>query len=147
MEFHSFLLPKGTVNPFRAAICIAMTESLQEEKDLISFFDARGCVCAATMISGSDGTALRKITGNVIGACLNAGVIEKKHSHVHALGHAIQEAVLGTRLDSSVWQNCRFKIGVARADNRIAVGIYGDLGFHELSSHKTIGGGYQILGA
>ena len=85
--------------------------------------------------------------GNVIGACLNGGLIERRQAHIHPLAHAVQEAVLGTRLDSSVGQNCRLKVGIARRGDAIAVVMYGDLGFHECSSHKTVGGGFQILGA
>ncbi len=146
MDFVRYLLPDEQANPFRAAVQIAMTGSIEEEKEIIAFFSRHECRCAATMISGNDTEALRRITGNVIGACLNANVIERKRAHIHPLAHAVQEATLGTRLDSSVWQNCRLKIGVVRKGNCIAVAIYGDLGFHEYSSHKTIGGGFQILG-
>ena len=146
MNQFDYLLPKGEVNPFRAAIQVAMTSTIEEEKEMIAFFHQRDCHCAATMLSGSDNETLRKITGNVVGASLNAGLIERKHAHIHPLGHAVEEAVDGTRLDSSVGQNCRLKIGIARKDNMIAVAIYGDMGFHECSSHKTVGGGYQILG-
>ena len=146
MNSSAYLLSKGEPNPFRAAILLAMTETIEEEKDLIAFFRQHNCYCVATMLSGNDKDTLRKITGNIVGAGLNAGIIERKHAHIHPLGHAIEEAVDGTRLDSSVGQNCRFKIGIARKGNAIAVAIYGDLGFHECSSHKTIGGGFQILG-
>ena len=146
MELLNFIIPRGEVNPFRAAICLAMTEGLEEEKELITLFQRYDCFCAATMLSGSDRDTLRKITGNVVGACLNSGIIQRKHAHLHPLGHAVEEAVDGTRLDSSVEQNSRLKIAIARKDNRIAVAIYGDMGFHECSSHKTIGCGYQILG-
>jgi len=146
MDLLNYVIPNGKVNPFRAAICVAMTESLEDEKELISLFQQYDCLCAATMLSGSDKETLRKITGNVVGACLNSKLIQRKHAHIHPLGHAVEEAVDGTRLDSSVEQNSRLKIGIARKDNMIAVAIYGDMGFHECSSHKTIGCGYQILG-
>lgn len=147
MELLDFMAPGGKADPFRAAICVAMASTMEEEKETIALFRKYGCLCVATMLSGSDKDALNKITGNVVGACLNAGLIERKHAHIHPLGHAVEEAVDGTRLDSSVGQNSRLKIGIARKDDRIAVAIYGDMGFHECSSHKTIGGGYQILGA
>ena len=146
MNPSNILMPRGEVNPFRAALHIAMTDTMEEEKEMIAFFCQYGCQCAATMLSGNDKETLRKITGNVVGACLNAGLIERKQAHIHPLGLAIEQAVDGTRLDSSVGQNCRFKIGIVRKGNVIAVAIYGDLGFHECSSHKTVGGSFQILG-
>lgn len=140
------LIPGEKPEAFRSAIYLAMTDSLEEEKAMIDYFRQHECYCAATMLSGSDKDTLRKITGNVVGASLNAGIIERKHAHIHPLGHAIEEAVAGTRLDSSVGQNSRLKVAIARKDNTIAVAIYGDMGFHECSSHKTVGGGYQVLG-
>ena len=137
----------GGENPFRAALLIAMTESMEQENRLIDYFAGRGCRCTATMVNGTHGEALRRVIGNVIGACLNGGLIERRQAHIHPLAHAVQEAVLGTRLDSSVGQNCRLKVGIARRGDAIAVVMYGDLGFHECSSHKTVGGGFQLLGA
>lgn len=132
--------------PFRVAVNLAMTESIEEEKALIDFFEKHAYRCVATLISGNEAVALRKVIGNVVGACLNAGIVERKKSHIHPLAHAVQEAVQGTRLDSAVSKNCRLKIGIVRKEYSLAVAIYGDLGFHEFSSHKTIGGGFQYLG-
>ncbi len=146
MELTEYMIPRKEISPLRAAVFIAMSDSMEEEKELIQLFRRYGCLCTATMINGNDSEALRRITGNAIGASLNAGFIERKKTHIHPLAHAIQEAVLGTRLDSSIGQNCRLKMGIVRQGCEIAVAIYGDLGFHECSSHKTIGGGYQILG-
>ena len=146
MELLDYMIPQGKLSPLRAAIYIAMTDTMDEEKELIQTFRQYGCLSTATMVNGNDSEALRRITGNAIGASLNAGLIERKKTHIHPLAHAIQEAVLGTRLDSSIGQNCRLKMGIVRQGCEIAVAIYGDLGFHECSSHKTIGGGYQILG-
>ena len=146
MDIERYLLSGEQPDVFRTATHLAMTESLEEEKEMISFFNEHGYRCTATIISGGDLEALRKVTGNVIGACLNAGLIEKNKLHIHPLGHAIEQAILGTRLDSSVSQNCRFKVAIVRRDSFIAVVAYGDLGFHEFSSHKTIGGSFQVLG-
>ncbi|MCI8815667.1 MAG: hypothetical protein HFF16_00635 [Angelakisella sp.] len=146
MDLMNYIVPKGEISPLRAAVFIAMTDTMEEEKELILSFRRYHCLCTATMVNGNDSEALRRITGNAIGASLNAGLIERKKTHIHPLAHAIQEAVLGTRLDSSIGQNCRLKMGIVRQGCEIAVAIYGDLGFHECSSHKTIGGGYQILG-
>ena len=146
MNLKHFLLPGEEVNVFRAAMLISMTDTIEEEKELMDFFSKRDCRCAAVMISGSDAEALKKINHTVVGACLNAGVIQKTRSYIHPLVHGVHEATLGTRLDSSIWQNCRLKVSVVRKGNNIAVVIYGDLGFNELSSHKTVGGSFQILG-
>ena len=146
MILQEYLFSEQDTDVFRAALMLAMTRDLKEEKELMGFLVSSGFQCAATMLSGNDLDALRRITGNVIGAALNVGVIEKKRSHIHPLGHAIEEAARGSRLDSSVGQNCRLKVGVVRKQDRISVVIYGNIGFHECSSHTTVGGGFQILG-
>lgn len=33
-----------------------------------------------------------------------------------------------------------------RYEDQISISIYGDLAIHELSAHKTVGVGFQILG-
>ena len=146
LNLEKYLLSTPEVHCVRAATIIAMSESVEDEKGLIAFYQKHGCKCVATMITGADNKALREATGNVVGACLNSNIIERKKEHIHPLGHAIQEAIVGTRLDSSLGQNCRIKVAIVRRGNRLAVSMYGDLGFHEMSSHKTIGCGYQILG-
>ena len=147
MSLDEIIFPASSeVDPLRAAVFLAMSSSLEEEHKIIEILRSRGCLCVATMVTGSDAKALREVNNNVLGACLNAGVIERKHEHAHPLTHAVNEAVLGTRLDSSTSQNCRLKVGVVRIGNKIAVAMFGNLGFHELTSHTTIGAGYQILG-
>ena len=147
MNLETLLFPASAeIDPLRAAVILAMTSTLEEEHQILEILRSRGCLCVATMVTGSDAKALREVNNNVLGACLNAGVVERKHEHGHPLAHAVNEAVLGTRLDSSTSQNCRLKAGVVRCGNKIAVAMFGNLGFHELTSHTTIGAGYQILG-
>ena len=50
------------------------------------------------------------------------------------------------RVTREISQNCRLKVGVIRYEDQISISIYGDLAIHELSAHKTVGVGFQILG-
>ena len=79
-------------------------------------------------------------------ACLNANIIEKKKAHIHPVVHALHEAMDTARVTREISQNCRLKVGVIRYEDQISISIYGDLAIHELSAHKTVGVGFQILG-
>ena len=50
------------------------------------------------------------------------------------------------RITREISQNCRLRVGVARYEDQISISIYGDIAIHELSAHKTVGVGFQILG-
>lgn len=145
MNYEEFLFEDSN-DPQRAAIMIAMTQNLEQEKEMIRIFRQWGVESVATMVSGHNSVVYPKIVNSVVGMCLNAGLIEKKTSHIHPVVHAIQEASIASRLQCDVSQNCRLKIAAVRYKDRFCLCYYGDVAIHELSAHKTIGTGYQILG-
>lgn len=134
------------IDPVRQAILLAMTQSLEQEKEMIQLLQSMGLKCVATMASGPNSGIGPKLVNSLVGACLNAGIIEKKKSHIHPVVHALQEAMDTSRVVRDISQNCRLKIAVVRDDDQFAICIYGDLAIHELSAHKTVGVGFQILG-
>lgn len=135
-----------TLDPQRLAIYLAMTKSIEEEKQMISELQKHGIKGAATMATGVNMDISGKVLNGVIGACLNAGIVEKKRSHLHPLVHAILEALGTSNVQPGIQQNCRLKIAIVRDDEAVAICIYGDIAIHELTTHKTIGWGYQLLG-
>ncbi|MBO5492224.1 MAG: HutP family protein [Pyramidobacter sp.] len=130
----------------RLAMLLAMTASLDVEKKLIAQFGAHGARGAVTVISGFDMGSQNNTIRNIINMCLNKGLIEKKFEHVHPVAHAVLEATECTRATMAVGQNYCFKVAAVRKKSTIAVCMYGDLGMHEVSSHKTVGLGVQVLG-
>ena len=145
MDWAKQLFEQGN-SPTRAAIMVAMTPDQKIEKELIAEYRSRGIRCAATMISGRDFEARPKILRNMIGLCLNEGIVEKKTEHIHPLVHAIHEACQTGRLvDSYAAQSFCVKAAVARSGCWIVVCFYGEMGMHELSVHGTIGLGSQVL--
>ena len=145
MNYEGFVY-QTPIEPTRQAIMLAMTQNLEQEKEMIRSLQEMGVKCVATMATGHNSIVSLKLVNAMLGACLNAGVIEKKTAHIHPAVHAVQEATDGARLIRDISQNCCLKVAAVRCDNRFAVCIYGDMAIHELSAHKTIGTGYQILG-
>ena len=147
MDLEKFVLSVEG-DPVRAAIMLAMTRDLESEKELIAAFAARGVTTAATMLSGRDFETRAKVSRNLVGLCLNARIVEKLPEDIHPLMHAIHEASQTSRImDADAAQNYCVKAAVARCRRWLAVCFYGDMGMHELSAHRTIGLGVQVLGA
>lgn len=145
MNYESYMYQQP-VDPVREALLLAMTQNLEQEKEMIRELQNRGFKAAATMVSGYNYTLMPKLVNSVIGVCLNADIIEKKTAHIHPVVHALHEATESARLVREISQNCCLKITVVRYNELFALGIYGDMAIHELSAHKTIGIGFQILG-
>lgn len=133
-------------DPVRQAILLAMTQSMEQEKEMIASMQSMGIKCVATMASGPNSGIGPKLVNGLVGACLNANIIEKKKAHIHPMVHALHEAMDGSRITREISQNCRLKVAVVRYEGQISICIYGDLAIHELSAHKSIGIGFQILG-
>ena len=134
------------IDPARQAILLAMTQSMEQEKEMIRELQGMGIKCVATMAAGFNFDISPKLVNNLVGACLNANIIEKKKAHIHPVVHALHEAMDAARITREISQNCRLKVGVVRYEDQISISIYGDIAIHELSAHKTVGIGFQILG-
>lgn len=145
MNYENFVYQQP-IDPIRQAILLAMTQSMEQEKEMIRYLQGMGIKCVATMASGFNSDISPKLVNNLVGACLNANIIEKKKSHIHPVVHALHEAMDTSRVTREISQNCRLKVGVVRYEDQISICIYGDLAIHELSAHKTVGVGFQILG-
>jgi hypothetical protein len=147
MDYESFVTDVKD-DPVRAAVMLAMSRDMESEKDLIAAFARQGVKAAATMVSGRDFETRAKLSRNLLGLCLNSGLIEKIPEQVHPFMHAVHEASQTSRLmDAYAAQNFCVKAAVARCGRWLAVCFYGDMGMHELSAHRTIGLGVQVLGA
>lgn len=77
---------------------------------------------------------------------LNLDIISRKKEHIHPVAHCVLETTQSTRASDAIGQNFCFKAAVVRKGSHFALCFYGDLAMHELSGHKTIGVGFQILG-
>ena len=106
-------------DPVRQAILLAMTQSMEQEKEMIRELQGMGIKCVATMASGFNSDISPKLVNNLVGACLNANIIEKKTAHIHPLVHALHEAMDGGHITREISQNCRLKVAVVRCEEQI----------------------------
>lgn len=147
MNFDEFLIdPKAGVEECRLAILLALTPTAEIEKELIAKYKEMGIRSGVTMISGFGISSQSHIIRSVINLCLNLDIISRKKEHIHPVAHCVLETTQSTRASDAIGQNFCFKAAVVRKGSHFALCFYGDLAMHELSGHKTIGVGFQILG-
>ena len=145
MVWDNYLTPEG-IDTARLAIILAMTPDQVSEKELIFQYQKMGLKTAVTTIYGFAMGTQTAVVRNIINLCLNTHVIEKKRGHIHPVAHCVLETAQSTRAADAIGQNYCFKAAVVRDRSVFSLCFYGNLGMHELSSHKTIGVGQQILG-
>lgn len=133
------------LDPQRSAILLAMTEDMEAEQLLREYWQDHGQKCAVTMLGGTSAMMKEKLPGAVIGASINNGLIVKSPEDTHPVLHALLEAVRAAKLNAELNQNYQLKIAIVRQGRWIAVALYGKMGFHEMSDHKTIGCGVHII--
>lgn len=146
VTWENFMIPDNEADLCRLAILLAMTPNQDVEKEVIAQYQKLGLRSAATMISGFGIDSQTSIVRSVVNLCLNTNVIERKRSHVHPLCHCVLETAQSTRASDAIGQNFCFKAAVVRRREEFTLCFYGNLAMHELSGHKSIGVGYQILG-
>ena len=135
IQWGDFLIdPREGEDLCRMAVLLAMTVDQKMERDLILQLQKRGIKSAATTVAGFGISSQSNIIRSVVNLCLNTNIIERKREHVHPVAHCVLEVTQSTRAS------------VARKGNHFALSFYGNLAMHELSGHKTIGVGFQILG-
>lgn len=147
MDFKEFMVDsKEGIDLCRLAILLAMSTTPEMERLLVEQYKEMGIRSGVTMISGFGISSQSHIIKSVINLCLNTNVISRKKEHIHPVAHCVLETTQSTRASDAIGQNFRFKVAVVRKGSHFALCFYGDLAMHELSGHKTVGVGFQILG-
>lgn len=138
-DFFQVLLNDDEFTVEQAAIFMAMTTTRDKEDEMKALLAKHGFIAIATTVSGDDSIVRKKVIGSVVGACLNANLIQKTKKHVHSVVHATHEACMSGKLGSTVNQNYQLKVAIVRKQDWLSVCLYGDMAIHEYSNHKTIG--------
>lgn len=142
----SFL--ESTVNsPGTAAMLLALTQTLYDEDKAKQLVARCGFKAVVTEVGGKTSfyDFNEKVNRAVIGACLNAGVIEKTSNHIHAVIHATEEAKKGILVSVSTTASLAMKIAVARDDRWIAVALFGKSALHYMTNHERAGLGIMHI--
>lgn len=129
----------------RAALLLAATKDPEDEAFLKEELQRIGWRSVATEVGGLAGDIPRKVTRAVVGASLNAGVVEKRPHEMHALMHATLEAMNAFMPTSMLEASIGAKIGIVRNRHWITVAILGDTAFHAVAHHERCGMGVMHI--
>ncbi len=129
----------------RTALLLAATTSSEKETELKKDLASLGWRAVATEVGGLIGELPAKITRALVGASLNASVVEKKQNEMHALMHAAHEALEGFLPLGLLEASVGTKIAIVRNSKWISVAIMGDTAYHAVAHHERCGLGVMHL--
>ncbi|MEG2377815.1 MAG: HutP family protein [Clostridia bacterium] len=133
----------GSKEIMAAAIRIAVTTTMDEEKTLIAELARGGALCAAVNFGGEYIASVSKIIERSIVAAKREGVISDAHNEEGAVAGAAHEAVI--QIDhKALGLNIGGKIGIARLGDHICVAMYFGVGLVHLNE-IAIGIGHRVI--
>ena len=139
----NFDLDEGDVA--RAAILLALTKNIEAESSCKRMIEDKGWRAVATEVGGRMSELPQKVVRALIGAALNAGIVEKNAREMHALLHAATEAGEGFISRGIVEISVGAKISIVRNDEWLAVAIFGDCAAHVAAHHDQCGLGVMHI--
>ncbi|MDR2137812.1 MAG: HutP family protein [Synergistaceae bacterium] len=135
----------GVDDVARAALLLAITRDADTEAECRRHIEAQGWRVVATEVGGLLSDLPQKIVRALVGASLNAGIIEKNSREMHALIHAAIEAGDSFIRRGIVELSIGAKIAIVRNDHWLAVAIFGDCAAHVVAHHDCCGLGVMHL--
>ncbi|MDR1977571.1 MAG: HutP family protein [Synergistaceae bacterium] len=135
----------GADDVARAAILLAITKDALMEAACKQRIEEQGWRVVATEVGGLLSDLPQKIVRALVGASLNAGIIEKNSREMHALIHAAIEAGDSFVNRGIVELSVGAKIAIVRNNNWLAVAIFGDCAAHIVAHHDRCGLGVMHL--
>ena len=129
----------------RTALLLAATTTSETENRLKKELASLGWRSVATEVGGLAGDLPQKITRALVGASLNAEVVEKTRSEMHALMHAALEALEGFLPMGMLEASVGAKIAIVRNNRWIAVAVMGDTAYHAVAHHERCGLGVMHI--
>jgi hypothetical protein len=126
-----------------AAIRLAVTGSIDEEKELIREFNERGILAAAANYGGEYISAIGKIIERTIVAAKREGIIKETHSEEGAVAGAAHEAVTYFA-DKALGLNIGGKIAITRDGEHVCVAMFFGVGMVHLND-VAIGIGHRVI--
>ena len=129
----------------RAALLLASTTTSEAESVFKRELASLGWKSVAREVGGLAGDLPQKITRALVGASLNAGVVEKKRNEMHALMHAALEALDGFLAVGMLEASVGAKIAIVRNSRWISVAVMGDTAYHAVAHHERCGLGVMHI--
>lgn len=130
-----------------AALLLALTRTMHDEERAKTLVARKSFRAVVTEVGGQAATNdfNEKVNRAVIGASLNAGLVQKCASDIHALIHAAEEAKRGILVGVNVNQNLALKVAVVRDDTWISVAMFGKSALHYMTNHDRAGFGIMHI--
>ena len=133
----------GSKETMAAAIRLAVTDTIEQEKELIKSMRENGVIAAAVNFGGEYISSVGKIIERTIVAAKREGVISDTHNEEGAVAGAAHEAV--TQINAkAMGLNIGGKIGIARMGEHICVSMYFGVGLVHLNE-IAIGIGHRAI--
>lgn len=132
---------KDTGDVAKAALYLAMSEGITEERRIKDALASCGWRGVATEVGGISGDMSQKVSRALVGAALNSGVVRKTTAEMHALLHAAQESFNAFIPFGILETSVGVKIAIVRNSQWLAVAVAGDTAFHAVAHHVRIGVG------
>ncbi len=126
-----------------AAIEIALSKDHQAEDKLKAEFQKSGIKSAAVDFGGDFISSINKIIERAVVAAKREGIIADSHAEQGSVAGAAREAVTQI-MNKALGLNVGGKIGIARVDDHIAVGIFFGIGLLHLNE-VAIGLGHRVI--
>lgn len=133
----------GSKEIMAAAIRLAVTGSMDEEKELVRQLSDQGIRAAAVNFGGEYISSIGKLIERTIVAARREGVITDAHNEEGAAAGAAHEAVIQMN-DKALGLNIGGKIGITRQDEHICVAMYFGVGLVHLNE-IAIGIGHRVI--
>ena len=129
----------------RAAVLLAITKDSRMEQVCKQYIEQQGWRVVATEVGGLLSDLPQKIVRALVGAALNANIIEKNSREMHALVHAAIEAGDSFLSRGMVEVSVGAKIAIVRNNDWLAVAIFGDCSAHVAAHHDRCGLGVMHI--
>ncbi len=128
------------------AMRLALTRTIAEENEVKREYGEKKLRFVVTETGGKSSVDFQsKLSRSVMGAALNARVIDKLSPEIHALVHAVEEAKKGILININSESNLALKIAIVRNEHWIAVAMFGESALHMMTSHERCGLGIMHI--
>ncbi|MDR2529747.1 MAG: HutP family protein [Synergistaceae bacterium] len=135
----------GADDVARAALLLSITKDAETEVMCKRYIEEQGWRSVATEVGGLLNDLPQKVVRALVGASLNAGIIEKNGREMHALVHAAIEAGDSFVSRGMIELSVGAKIAIVRSDCWLAVAIFGDCAAHVAAHHDRCGLGVMHI--
>ncbi|NLX76979.1 MAG: hut operon positive regulator HutP [Clostridiaceae bacterium] len=133
----------GSKDIVKAAICMALTDTRDEERVLKQQYNEKGIKCCAVDYGGDFISSIVKIIERAVVSAKREGVIRESHAEEGAVAGATREA-LNQITGKAIGLNIGGKIGVARYRDHVAVCVFFGVGLLHLNE-ISIGVGHRVV--